>query len=1831
MTASAVAPLEPPWGAGDSLGRVEQAAAGRGRIRVLSDGSLLLTCVNPTHEDRVPSLHATWTATQYGGRTLLHCPACGDSITQDEWAELLGLEYDDLFDDRRWTLHHRSSPTRSQATRHVGAALSKLGPLPARISDAVGELLGNPAPLPEREAQVEHEHDYEPVLSYPYRDDSGAVVQQVLRLQCTAEGCSAKTFRQSYLAASGQWVWREPAAFTPRLYRSNEVDRAVRQGLPVWVMEGEKDADTGARLGLVTTTNARGGAHFPLGLAEQFAGADVRVVLDRDDTGWARGIALHQAFTGADAAAVRLLLPATNEPKSDFSDHINAGHDVDALIEVPVEAVRAWAGLRVVNRLIARVDEADSEATAQLKVAQHDKKAGRKAKAVDRERFARRWAHEASRLMVQVQDAAEAVHVSAAAVSDCAWAQEAAAIAQSRLDAAGAIARSTHEQVQLPLPDHLSQRVVLADRVTTQSAAPQTSDPATPTTSPALRIVHGDGRGGGPTWIPGVHIQRTEYRCLNGQIVEVKRVPVGKGEETVWEDKFVLVINRVILIVRKEAAEDDEDLERHGAGLDDLGDREGRDQGERITPLPKITHVIVEIIDPNGESEIVRVRADDFDNGNWLSNLPIAGLDFSRTRSGRDRVSSAVNQISDNWQVVTSYRGTGWRTMPDGRQLFITADGAIGPDGYEAIATNLTGPLARYTWPNPTTDQQRIRTAFLQHSAGLMDKFPDRVGATLLGTAFRAMERPNEWVTVLTGAPGTGKTGLAALVMHHFGELHDRNKPLTSMSGNGGTMNAIRWVAYQAMDVLCFFDDVAPTAGHDQATRRIEEFVRMISNSEARLRAERDGQGVQNGTAPRTSGLITSELRPRAGTSGERRMLIVPLDKDQIDIDEIRALDHPESRHGRALLGSSYLQWMAAHRDQAHHRAIALRDEYLQRIKTSPSHPSSWDRHSAKVAELWAGWGLLLDFLGDIGALNDLECQQWRSRVDAALLQAAEACEDPDLISSTGQRVRDLVQYALAAGLAHVADIQTGGCPVEVGRALGWRPTTGGSGALEWRTENRSLPMGWVNTENDEIVCPRMMLEAVLKTAASDMVDNITLDLGTVLRAMEEEDLIKVARKSEGAATVRTLARTVACQPDVRNPDKPMRAKMVVLKLGRVLGGEDPDEQPPLTADANPDPSPMPPTADPEQTSSSAADVLPIDDVATDPTPDPGQQPSVATATNCSGVTLPVVIEEAATACRACGYPANTSVDQITIHRSCFSQTTATTREQLKYELASLAEQAAGWSSDPFETPTQEHPHEPATPPPSAPLVEPASTPATQRRRTQTVAPAMFAASAAVVDVDAAWLPDGTLIELPEPVHHLGQLEELGRRLNLGCAPMKWRTHPEAGLVVPTRALWQHLGIDLSQMPELPSKRRDWMLTISKDLPALRDAVQDGWVFGRGDADPVLRGLTRLRRSDAARGQVAVLFTPGTAPEWGLDSEDLEPARLAKRLDAFAAAVGIPFRGSPISTGLDLLQIVLPRKVREALIPANAVDYSGIGPAAAADLEAQFNWTRTPMSTEQTGWLALYDRGGSYLSTWSSLRLGYGPPEHLEGDQVQFDAKRAGWWQVRLPKDSSTGGHYPNLLDPDGRRGGQDVWLTTPVIDYAINDLGLDVEILQAWAWPSDRSVLALKGLYEVLRDALTQLRDAGDEDSAAAATLVKQIYKTLSGHFVSQDSDPRGKAMTNRSAGALDMHHPYWYHAMRGAARRAIVHQILKIGEATGRWPLVASNNDLIGYHTDNPDLVASWPGEPSKLGAGLGQYKPARWAAIPTQAQYLTGTGWGGLRYTTTVLEGLPQQGDG
>jgi hypothetical protein len=256
-------------------------------VRPRGEHALMTSC--PLHTDTHPSLSVSWTPRSGApGAVLLHCFSCGAHAASI--AAAFGLRMSDLFDQ----------PT---------------PPRPGRIRPA-------PTPHPVAQPAPEPVHHWQRVRVYTYTTATGAPVQQVIRQECGSHGDVHKRFLQRYRVGA-QWVWRKPKGFNPVLYRAPQL-AAADPDRWVWLTEGEKDADTAAVLGRLSTTNAQGALSFPNALAAELAGRQLAIVIDRDPAGYQRARALHDLL-GPRARRCALLLPAIVAPKSDLTDHVAAG------------------------------------------------------------------------------------------------------------------------------------------------------------------------------------------------------------------------------------------------------------------------------------------------------------------------------------------------------------------------------------------------------------------------------------------------------------------------------------------------------------------------------------------------------------------------------------------------------------------------------------------------------------------------------------------------------------------------------------------------------------------------------------------------------------------------------------------------------------------------------------------------------------------------------------------------------------------------------------------------------------------------------------------------------------------------------------------------------------------------------------------------------------------------------------------------------------------------------------------------------------------------------------------------------------------------------------------------------------------------------------------------------------------------------------------------------------------------------------------------------------------------------------------------------------------
>ena len=100
-------------------------------------------------------------------------------------------------------------------------------------------------------------------------------------------------------------------------------------------------------------------------------------------------------------------------------------------------------------------------------------------------------------------------------------------------------------------------------------------------------------------------------------------------------------------------------------------------------------------------------------------------------------------------------------------------------------------------------------------------------------------------------------------------------------------------------------------------------------------------------------------------TRATRRVLeasqhvVVPLQAEEISLDALIALDEEASRHGRALLMASMLQWLAGDltRHKTRYAEEALR--YAEQLRSEGEAV----RQSEAVGSMWSGWCAMTDFL----------------------------------------------------------------------------------------------------------------------------------------------------------------------------------------------------------------------------------------------------------------------------------------------------------------------------------------------------------------------------------------------------------------------------------------------------------------------------------------------------------------------------------------------------------------------------------------------------------------------------------------------------------------------------------------------------------------------------------------------------------------------------------------------------------------------------------------------------------------------------------------------------
>jgi Primase C terminal 2 (PriCT-2) len=171
-------------------------------------------------------------------------------------------------------------------------------------------------------------------IVYDYYDAAGTLVHQTVR-------CVPKRFfqRQPDPERPGAYI-KSLQGIEPVLYHLPQVLAAIQRGDSVYLVEGEKDADTLAALGLTATTCAMGAKAWRPSYTDTLRGASVILLGDNDPDGAAHVQLVVTKLVGHVARLKVVPGLHTEAPKSDVSDWVAAGGTHAALAEA-VAAV-AW-------------------------------------------------------------------------------------------------------------------------------------------------------------------------------------------------------------------------------------------------------------------------------------------------------------------------------------------------------------------------------------------------------------------------------------------------------------------------------------------------------------------------------------------------------------------------------------------------------------------------------------------------------------------------------------------------------------------------------------------------------------------------------------------------------------------------------------------------------------------------------------------------------------------------------------------------------------------------------------------------------------------------------------------------------------------------------------------------------------------------------------------------------------------------------------------------------------------------------------------------------------------------------------------------------------------------------------------------------------------------------------------------------------------------------------------------------------------------------------------------------------------------------------------------
>jgi DNA polymerase-1 len=375
------------------------------------------------------------------------------------------------------------------------------------------------------------------------------------------------------------------------------------------------------------------------------------------------------------------------------------------------------------------------------------------------------------------------------------------------------------------------------------------------------------------------------------------------------------------------------------------------------------------------ELPVARVTANDFGSMNWVTGAWGVRAVVCAGQGARDHLRAAVQILSTATSRLV-FKHTGWR-QHDGAWAYLFHGGAVGAND---LAVDLEPPLDRLVLPREAIDVPEA----VSWSLRLLDCGPETLTVPLLGAIYEAplsFAMSPDFAVWLLGPSGSLKSELAALAQRHFGRFDRKTLPATWTS----TENSLESRLFALKDVLAVIDDYAPLTDARAQTdleRRAQRVLRGVGNHSARGRLRAD-LSAHPDRPPRGLVLCTGEDLP-PGSSIQARLVVVPVDRDRLNLPAITQLQGGAERLPHAMRG--YIEWLRPQLDELQERLPRERERVPGELHRIGSHL----RQAEALAHLYLGFDLFLAFAESVGAVTGDRAAGLRERGLDALRSIGE-------------------------------------------------------------------------------------------------------------------------------------------------------------------------------------------------------------------------------------------------------------------------------------------------------------------------------------------------------------------------------------------------------------------------------------------------------------------------------------------------------------------------------------------------------------------------------------------------------------------------------------------------------------------------------------------------------------------------------------------------------------------------------------------------------------------------------------------------------------------------